>query len=255
MRWILCHIVLLNLIVIKYTTAQTTEKLYVSSPQSLPLYKTMAVSTTPFTKLQYGDTVTMLFYQDKYERAHYTQYNVLAPWQKIAYKGDTLYTSSAYLLPYPPPKQQHENFEAYFNSISKLATAPVENIYPTSTIDQFSIKKMLYQNGYEIHYYQAYESLSHIYFLPNISIEQAYVLAQHFKEFDLLKDLIFSVQYLSTTKEGTLKNGTHYVINTKAFYGDDSLDELRIEINTGGFFEYKFYYLYGSVVIELINYI
>lgn len=106
-------------------------------------------------------------------------------WWKVQYNGKTGYVVSSYVLPMAPPKAGTKTMKDYFAQLSSAA-GPVVSLKkgnPDMEGDAETLKKQLFKNGMEWHETSGYEYGSTTYIIPDMSIEQAFLVLRLLNEF------------------------------------------------------------------------
>lgn len=253
-RIIVVFLILAYAIHIKYGYGQQSLKNYVIHPDGLSLYSDMSVISNVIQNIPYSDSVELIpdNHLSSYDRIIID--SIPSRWVRAKYRGMEGYLPASFLFSYPAPSLNTKDLSSYMKTIANLAMPEANYFYRNMYEDDYSLKKLIFANGMEAHYYEAYETISFTYFLPNVSIEQGYALVRLLEEFWMLNE---NVQYFP------VGDGIHiadnetnsYEIWTKVENDNGYISSLEISINTGGFFDYSFYYQYGVLVIVFSNYI
>jgi hypothetical protein len=150
---------------------------YAALKTGLSLREQPNTSSKVLQKIGYGQKLELL--KDTGESIKIVTEGFNGFWQKVKYNNQAGYVVSSYLFSVAPPKPTIKNVKDYLAQLSVVA-GPVVTVKKgngETMGDYYSeLKKQLYKNGAEWHEFNGYESGTEIYFLPNFSIEQAFLL-------------------------------------------------------------------------------
>jgi len=128
--------------------------------------------------IPYGTAVTDM--SDDYYGS-YTSEGIHGSWRKITYNGQTGYVFTGFLLPYPAPTES--TLDDYISRIVRIKAGPLE-YSPDPTQDMVnSHTHTIYTDGVYKHEYIGYEYHSTTIGIPNISMEQAFILCRLLPDF------------------------------------------------------------------------
>jgi len=150
---------------------------YAAARSGLSMREQPNTSAKVIEKIPYGEKVTTVAGDANQPAISTEGFNGF--WWKVNYNGKTGYIVSSYVLPLPPPKASVKKMEDYFAQVSSMNGTPLEIKKSDASLNEMgesSITKQLYKNGMEWHKWQAYESGSDVYMLPDFNIEQCYLL-------------------------------------------------------------------------------
>ncbi len=152
---------------------------YAASKTGLSLREQPGTGSKVLQKIGYGQKLELLI--DTGESIKVVTEGFEGFWQKVKYNNQVGYVVSSYLFPAVPPKVTVKNIKGYLAQLSIVAGPPVivKKGNRETMGDYYSeLKKQLYKNGAEWHEFNGYESGTEIYFLPDFSIEQAFLLVR-----------------------------------------------------------------------------
>jgi hypothetical protein len=172
-------------------------------------------------------------------------------WWKVQYNNKAGYVVSSYLLPLAPPKAGVKNMKEYFAQISSLSGDPV--VLKKGNAERIgeggTLKKQLYKNGMEWHETEGYEEGATIYIIPDLSVEQAFLLLRIVNEFP---DLIGEKDPLPS-KSSTIKKGggeKKVTVEKEIWYQNAGVvKRLVITSTESALSELQLFLLYDQVVI------
>ncbi|MEO7307448.1 MAG: SH3 domain-containing protein [Ferruginibacter sp.] len=173
-------------------------------------------------------------------------------WWKIKYKEKTGYIVSSYVLPIPAPRAGTKTLHDYFAQVS----APVGNPLVIKRSDaalnetgESTLTKQLYRNGMEWHKTDGYENASYLYVVPDLTIEQCFLLVRLIGQYPELigeKDVF-------PTKKSIIKvdNGEKAVEPEKENYDGKSglVKKIKISLAQGAVTEFEIYLLDTQAII------
>jgi hypothetical protein len=149
---------------------------YAASKGGLSLREQPGTGSKVLQKIGYGQKLEVLI--DTGESIKIVTEGFEGFWQKVKYNNQVGYVVSSYLFSVAPPKATNKNIKDYLAQLSAVA-GPVVTVKKGNreTMEGYysELKKQLYKNGAEWHEFNGYESGTEIYFLPDFSIEQAFL--------------------------------------------------------------------------------
>lgn len=149
--------------------------MYIAAANGLSLRERGAEDAGVILKIAYGEKVII---DSLINPAIVDGFNTY--WAAVNYNGKHGYVLHAYLLPIPPPAKSVDELQKYAEQLSEIACKPVVNIEgDTATGDDVTDEKHLYKNGWIYIVHNGYEYLSESLIIPDISIQQAFVVAQN----------------------------------------------------------------------------
>jgi hypothetical protein len=152
---------------------------YAAAKAGLTMREQPGVNAKPLEKIPYG--TKLLTVPDNDPRVAITSEGFNGFWRKIRYNGKTGYIVSSYALPYAPPKAGIKTMKDYFAQVSSASGSPllVKRSDPDlAEAGESSLTKQYYKNGMEWHKVEGYEFGSATYMIPDMSIEQAFLLVK-----------------------------------------------------------------------------
>jgi hypothetical protein len=102
-------------------------------------------------------------------------------WWKVKYKDKTGYIVSSYVLPIPVPKAGIKTLPDYFAQVSAPAGSPLvikKSDQALNEMGESTLTKQLYKNGMEWHKAEGYENGSYLYIIPDLTVEQCFLLVR-----------------------------------------------------------------------------
>lgn len=172
--------------------------------------------------------------------------------RKVTWNNTTGYIISAYLLPVPPPKASVKNLDDYLLQLSPKSGPMVEvkkgtmnNIAEGGTV----LQKQLYKNGAEHHTFQGYEYNSDTWFLPDLTLQQVWLLLRLIPDW---KDVVDEKTELPvTSKKITKKDNIEFDIKVEKenWYGPEYFKKIHIEYSEGASYIIELFILENQAVI------
>ncbi len=163
-------------------------------------------------------------------------------WWKISYNNKTGYIVSSYALPLPPPKSGIKTLQDYFAQVSSAAGGPLlikKTDAGLNEAGESTISKQLYKNGMEWHEAKGYEFGSDLYFLPDFTIEQCFLLVRLIGQYtDIIADKDAFPSKNSTIKRPT-GDKTIEVIRDKADGPSGPIHKIKIVSIDGAITEFE----------------
>jgi hypothetical protein len=152
---------------------------YAAAKAGLTMREKPATSAKSLDKIPYGSKLLTVAEEGQQVAISSEGFNGF--WWKVSYNGKTGYIVSSYVLPYAPPKAGIKTLKDYFAQISSPSGSPlvVKRSDPNlAETGEFSLTKQYYKNGMEWHKAQGYEFGSATYMIPDMTIEQAFLLVK-----------------------------------------------------------------------------
>lgn len=229
--------------------APPVSKMYVAHKPGLSIREKPDVNAKVLAKIPYGTQVALT--QTIYDTVVVRTEGFSSYFHKVTYSGKTGYIIGAYLLPVPPPKPTVKTLTDYLAQLSPKAGAAVEVKRGTmSYINEGGsvMKKQLYKNGAEHHQFSAYEYGSDTWFLPEFSVQQAWVLLRLIPDW---KNIVDDKTELPGAGKKITRNNIEYDIKVEKenWYGPEWFKKIRIEYSDGASYIIEIFLLENQVVI------
>lgn len=202
---------------------------YAASKSGLNLREKDEAGSTVLTKIPYGEKMTFIGMEYKNEAK---SEGMSGNWMYVSYGGKKGYVADMYALPVPPPSSPN-TLKEYADKIGNvLAEWKNDDVTKNNTEESNQqIEKTLYTNGIVVRSVSGYEWGTTTIWIPDMSIQRAFVLAR------LLSG---DINLLSTSDSFPKQNikgqdDTQRSIQLYSFFGDLSYPKLiRYEICDGG---------------------
>lgn len=152
---------------------------YVMVKGGISVYADTTAKSKIIATLPYGTAIQDTFDYTAYQSSFKNYSTFFVPVMTPAGKG---YVPDAYLLPFPPPKNNVSSVDSYLAQLSE--PMGIVDSFVTEPMGEYNASKTyikkVYKNGavYE-HSFEIYDDYYSVTF-PNLSIEKAYVLMQLF---------------------------------------------------------------------------
>lgn len=228
------------------TEAQTQRTFYVAAKSGLSLRENQDIGSKVVLKIPYG-TKLSISYPD--ESVNTNTEGMDGQWVKTSFNGKTGYVVNSYLLPWPPPKATVKTMKEYLAQVSAIAGPPVinKNNAPDIAEDYHGMKKQLYKNGAEYHEETFYEANNDIYFLPNFTLQQGFLLLRLLPEFID----VFSENASYPTADLTTKRGeSDYIIKVEKMPESEWITKISVAYEDGASYSFEMFLLGGQLVIN-----
>jgi hypothetical protein len=207
-------------------------------------------SATVISKIPYGEKLTLV---NPFEDTVLVVNEGLGGyWNLIEYKGKKGYVVGIYLLDFVPPKATVKNMKEYFAQLSQPAGPAVIAKRGTEGNEMYSLyKKQLYKNGCEYHEATFYESGFNTYFLPEVSLQQGFILVRLIAEF---KDVFAATDaYPSESKKVKVKREGYEsekeIKIIKPGLGGWA-ERILVTYEEGAYYEFEMYQQGGQLIIS-----
>jgi hypothetical protein len=156
---------------------------YAAAKAGLSMREQPNTSAKVLEKIAYGEKLATL--ADTAKGIPITTEGFDGWWWKIKYNNKIGYVVNTYLLPIPPPKATVHNMKDYMAQVSSPAGAAVtlkRNDEAAEGVGS-TLKKQLYKNGMEWHETSGYEYGSEVAIIPDITVEQAFIIVRLLNEY------------------------------------------------------------------------
>lgn len=224
--------------------------LYVAAKSGLSIREKPSTTAKVLDKIPYGTKITLMNTEE--ESVSVITEGLQGYWEKVSYNNKTGYIVNSYLLPLPPPKTGTvKGMEDYFKQVyTPFGTKLVVKNGQRENIEEggYELHKQLYKNGAEWHRFMGYEYGSDTWFLPDLTMQQGFILLRLIPEF---KD-IFSDKDEFPIADRTFKKGEReYSIKVdKEQYGDYPwIKRISIEYEDGAIYTFEMYQIDNQLVI------
>ncbi len=223
---------------------------YAAAKTGISMREKPNASAAILEKIPYGAKVTAL--TDTMQAIAIVTEGFNGWWWKVQYNNKTGYVVSSYLLPMAPPKAGTKSMKEYFAQLSSPAGSPVviKKGNAETAGEGGTLKKQLYKNGMEWHENNGYEEAAAVYIIPDLSVEQAFLLLRIVGEFP---DLISEKDPLPSKNNTIKKGGGEKTITVEKEMWSESTGVVnRIVINSteGALTELQLFLLNNQVVIS-----
>jgi len=173
-------------------------------------------------------------------------------WWKVNYNNKTGYIVSSYVLPVPPPKTGTKTLSDYFSQVSSANGSPVviKKTNPDlNEMGESTLTKQLYKNGMEWQKAEGYENGSEIYIIPDLTIEQCFLLLRLTGQYpDLIGDKD-AFPYKNSTVKIEAGEKTIEVEREKYDGKNGPVKKIKIILTQGAYTEFEIFMMGTQVVI------
>lgn len=172
-------------------------------------------------------------------------------WRKVTYNNKSGYIIDTYLLPYPPPSAGIKTIKEYLSQISiafgdslVIRDGTMNNVEEGGS----QLIKQLYKNGGEWHEFLGYEYNSMTYFIPGLTMQQAFLLVRLIPEFaDYIGE---KDEYITVTKKVKKKDKEYEYKVEKEIFGDTPwINKIKIDFEDGAIYNFEMFQIDNQVVI------
>lgn len=233
-------------------TAQQSGTLYVAAKTGLSMREKPQADARVLEKIPFGTKITVI--QTEEETNSIITEGMTGYWQKVKFNNKTGYIIDSYLFPWPPPKagtvKELKNYlvqsSPVFGAKLVVKSGAMNNIAEGG----WEMHKQLYKNGAEWQHHIGYEYGSDVYFLPNFTLEQGFLLLRMIPEF---KD-VFAEKDEYPTAGKTIQRGegdfTIKVDKETTLDSDYSfIKRISIEYSQGAYYSFEMFMLDNQLVI------
>lgn len=240
-------LLLLLFFTIKLTAQERT--MYVVAKTGLNIREKPEVNAKVLDKIPYA---TKIVWQESGENAKkIITEGLTGYWRKVTYNDKTGYIIDSYLFPAVPPAAGTKTLKDYLAQISVLfgdnlvvTKGAMENVEEGGS----QLSKQLYKNGAEWHEFQGYEYNSMMYFVPGVTMQQAFLLVRlipEFAEYISEKD-----EYITANKKLKKKDRDYEYKVEKETFGDTPwINKITIGFEDGAIYKFEMFQTDAQVVI------
>lgn len=223
---------------------------YAAAKAGLSLREQPTTTAKVVDKVPYGDKVITVDANEQQTAITTEGFNGF--WWKVKYNNKTGYIVNCYVLPVPPPATGIKTFKDYFTQVSVAATSPVvinKKDAGMNETGESTITKQIYKNGMEWQKTQGYENGADLYLLPDITIEQAFLLIRLIGQYpDLIGDKDgFPVK--NTVSKNEMGEKGIEVEREKNDGKPGPVKKIRITLAQGAYTEFEIFLLNTQAVI------
>lgn len=175
-------------------------------------------------------------------------------WRKVNYNNKTGYVVNSYLFPVPPPPAGTKDMRTYLAKISSPFGAKLVVRSGTGNNEEdggWELQKQLYKNGGEWHRFMGYEYASDTYFVPNFTMQQAFLLLRLLPEFSD----VFNEKDEFPLKSKTFSRGDReyrITVDNGAVDADIPwIKKITVEYEAGASYLFEMYEIENQIVIFL----
>jgi hypothetical protein len=173
-------------------------------------------------------------------------------WKKVKYNNKTGYIVDAYLFSLPPPKATVKDMNGYIAQLSvPFGSKLIVKSGAMNNVEEggWELHKQLYKNGAEWHKFMGYEYGSDTYFLPDFTIQEAFLLLRMIPEFAQ----VFGEKDEFPSESKTFKKGDReykITVDKESYSPEFSwIKRISVEYEDGAIYSFEMYQRDSQVVI------
>lgn len=224
--------------------------LYVAARTGLNMREKPEPTAKVLTKIPYGALITPASPTEDPKRADVE--GLSGYWKKISYNDQSGYIIDAYLLPIPPPQAGVQTIKDYFRQVSSPFgdSLVVDQGSPENAEEGGSrLVKQFFKNGGEWHEFTGYEYNSMTYFVPGLTMQQAFLLIRLLPEFNSY--ITEKDPFINSNKKFT-RNGHEFEYRVdKEIFGDTQwIERIRIDYEEGALYHFEMFQMDHQIVIS-----
>ena len=240
---------LLAAIIISFVSSVYSQGWYVAAKSGLSIREKPDAKAAVIGKIPYGTKISVAY---PGEIVNITTEGILGAWTKTTYAGKTGYVVNSYLFLSPPPKTTVKTMKDYLLQLSPVFGARL--VVKSGTMNNveeggWELQKQLYKNGAESHKFMGYEYDSDTYFLPEFTLQQAFLLLRLLPEF---KEVVDEKDEFPLENKTIKKGEREYritvdkeMISTNYPY----VKKITIEYEDGAIYSFEMYQVDNQLVI------
>lgn len=240
---------LIAALIITLHAAAQTKTVYNAYKPGLSMRDKPGTQGAVLTKIPYGEKLTIV--NPFNDTTTVVNEGMKGYWNLVEYKGRQGYVVGIYLLEIAPPKATVKTMQDYFKQLSAPAGAAVTSVTGTKDSDMYSsLKKQLYKNGCEYHEANFYESGYNTYFIPELTLQQGFILLRLIPEF---KEVFSSSDAYPSASKKIKMTGPgegEKEIKVQTGEGGNWIDKITVGYEQGAVYEFEMFELHGQLVIS-----
>lgn len=246
------NFLLLVVLAASCSLAAQTGTFYVAAKSGLSIREKPDAAAKVLDKIPYGTKVTLL--EDSNEWVSIKTEGLMGYWRKVKYNNKTGYIVSSYLFTVPPPAATVKDMRSYIAQITQpFGSKLVVKSGSMNNVEEggWELHKQLYKNGAEWHQFTGYEYNSDTYFLPEFTIQQAFLLLRLIAEF---KEPVGDKDEFPLADKTIKKGEKEYKITVEKelINGDYPwVKKITIEYEEGAIYTFELFQIDNQVVIFL----
>ncbi len=223
---------------------------YVAAKSGLSIREKPEAGSAVLDKIPYGTKIKATYNYDEIKSV--VTEGMEGYWVKTTYKGKTGYVVSSYLLPMPAPGASVKTMKEYLAQLSTVAGPAITVKNGTTqeiTEGGYVLKKQLYKNGAEHHDILWYEANEDVYFLPELTLQQGFVLVRLIPEFKnvFAANDVFPAE--NKTKKPKPEETEHKITVTKT-EETNTISKITVEFSDGAYYIFYIFQMAGQLVIS-----
>ncbi len=244
-----------TILTIQFANAQVMQEAYVCYSTGLNMRKSPFLKAELIGKIPYS---TKLKYDmSKKDTSFLNVEGLYGYWVPVTYQNKNGWVLDCYLTSLVPPKKGTKKMSDYLAQIAtKSGTAVSIKKGTMHTITESGNKqtKQLYNNGAQHNTYLGYEYGSDTYFLPNTTMQEAFLILRQIDEFaDIFNE---KTDYPNATKKQTKKIDKQdvefeYKIQKENYGFYDWIKKIEIEYSEGATYMFNMFQLENDTVVFL----
>jgi hypothetical protein len=244
---------LLLLLCLHFYLQAQMKTMYVAHKPGLSIREKPDVKAKVLDKIPYAAKVQFDAGMESADTVQVKTDGMSGTFRKVTYNGKTGYIIDCYLFPAVPPKANVKTLADYLLQLSPKFGA--ELLVKSGNMNYiteggYEQKKQLYKNGAERHLYSAYEYGSETCFIPNFTIQQAYLLMRLIPDF---KNVVTEKEEFPADNKKYTKNNTEYDVKVDRDAWNNGLDyrvkRIHIEYSDGAYYFIDIYQHENDAVI------
>jgi len=217
--------------------------LYVAIKSGLNLRESPSVEARVLEKIPYNTKVTYLDSND--DLISIKTEGLIGYWRKVTYNNKTGYVVDSYLFPMAPPSATVKTMKDYLAQLSTPFGSKLEVKSGTEALG-WRMDKQLFKNGGEWHQFYGYEYGSNTYFLPDFTLQQAFLLVRMIPEFSQ----IWTSKDEFPRENKTFKKGdSEYRIRVEKEPITGYPKKIFVEFDEGASYNFELYEVDSQIVI------
>ncbi len=231
------------------TTYSQTYEAYVAYSTGVNMRKTPSLSADLLGKIPYATKLKIDY--SKLDTVAVVVEGMTGYWAEVTYQNKKGWILNCYLTNIVPPKKGTKTMDQYLLQLSpklgavmKFKTGNQTNVSESG----YNMEKQLYKNGCEWHKYQAWEYGSDTYYLPQMNMQELFLIVRQIKEYEFVfseKDDFTPVDKKVKKKNEIQESELTY----KVIKNERVITNIKVEYENGGYYNFEMMIIDGHGVV------
>jgi hypothetical protein len=236
----LCLMMLSSFILLAQDNAR-----YVAAKTGLNIREKPDINAKVLDKIPYASKIILT--ETSEEAKKIISEGLTGYWRKVTYNNKTGYIIDSYLFPFAPPKAGLKTMKEYLLQLADPFGSELVTKGGNEEVG-YELHKQFYKNGAEHHQFQGYEYGSVTYFLPDLTMQEGFLLLRMLPEFS---EVVGEKDVFPTSNKTFKKGETEYRIKVEKELISDVpwVKKISIEFEPAALYSFEMYQIDNQLVI------